>query len=311
MINPRVAGRLRIARVHEDDGRLSPELLTNVGKPRAAKRQRRPGTALLAAASVLLLLLAAAQGYVSWRAQYGFVLSVKHAQLPAMLEALGLDAGAVVFALIALARARLGHSAVIERVLNLACAGGSLTMNLLAADLGSPRAVAVYVLPALLYIAGSDRLIALARHQALGAVASEGSAWRFVATAALYALRLVLAPWPTARGLRQWALDSAPLPSAARPVTAGAVTASVTAPVTPALTAGSQPGAREKRGPRHSGGGPTKKARLLEAYAGHPHYGDRSKVSQVANELAEGAGLQPGTARSYLYSAIDEMREIA
>ena len=35
-------------------------------------------------------------------------------------------------------------------------------MNLLAANLGSPRSVAVYVLPPILYVACSDRLIAVA-----------------------------------------------------------------------------------------------------------------------------------------------------
>ena len=70
-----------------------------------------------------------------------------------MLEALGLDTGAVIFALLGLAHARMGRPARIERALNIACALGSMTMNLLSADLGSPRSVAVYVLPAVLYAA--------------------------------------------------------------------------------------------------------------------------------------------------------------
>jgi hypothetical protein len=296
MIASRVAGRLRVARVHEQDGTLSPELLTNIGggEPRP---KLRPGSVLLAAASVLLLLLAAAQGYVSWRAQYGFVLSVKHAALPSGLEALGLDAGAVVFALIALARARLGHSAVIERVLNLACAAGSLTMNLLAADLGSPRAIAVYVMPSLLYIAGSDRLIAVARHQALGADEASGSSWRFAGAVALYALRLVLAPLETPRGLRLWVLDSTPLPgvtASATPALEAPVTATVTAAITDVGEHAARPSGQE-----------TKKSRLLALYADHPLRGDRGKVSRVASELAEAAGLQAGTARTYLYQELD------
>lgn len=301
MIGSTLAGRLRVVRVHQDDGTLSPELLSNLGVSSEPEptRKRRPGSVLLAAASVLLLALAAAQGYVSWRAQYGFVLSVKGAQLPSALEALGLDAGAVVFALIALARARLGHSAIIERVLNLACAGGSLTMNLLAADLGSPRAVAVYVLPALLYIAGSDRLIALARHHALGegGPASGGSAWRFAGAAALYGLRLVLAPAPTARGLRRWVLDSTPLPAvqvkgsarrADAPAIDGAVTPAITlASQRPSLAAGSS--------------GRSKKAVLLDLYRKHEHAYRRDMASRVAAELAPLAGLQAGSARSYIY----------
>jgi hypothetical protein len=290
--------------VHQDDGTLSPELLTNLGltSEPEPKRKWRPGSVLLVAASVLLLALAAAQGYVSWRAQYGFVLSVKGARLPSALEALGLDAGAVVFALIALARARLGHSAVIERVLNLACAGGSLTMNLLAADLGSPRAVAVYVLPALLYIAGSDRLIALARHHALGDVdlASGGSGWRLAGAAVLYGLRLVLAPAPTARGLRRWVLDSTPLPAvqvsdSARPADAPAIAEAVT----PALTLASQ-----RQSLPAGSSGRSKKAVLLDLYRKHEHAYNREMASRVAAELAPKAGLQAGSARSYIY---DEM----
>ena len=62
-----------------------------------------------------------------------------------MLEALGLDTGAVIFALLALSLARRGRRASVERVLNVGCALGSLAMNLLAADLTSPRSVTVWV----------------------------------------------------------------------------------------------------------------------------------------------------------------------
>ena len=49
----------------------------------------------------------------------------------------------------------------------------------------------------------------------------------------------------------------------------------------------------------------TKKAVLLALYRAHPHYGDRSRASRVAAELAPQADLQPGTARSYLYAELD------
>jgi hypothetical protein len=107
-------------------------------------RERQPGAVLLCCAALLLLGLAAAQGYVSWRAQYGFIFAAKHQGLPSALEALGLDTGAVIFALLGLAHARMGRPARIERTLNIACALGSMTMNLLSADLGSRRSVAVY-----------------------------------------------------------------------------------------------------------------------------------------------------------------------
>ena len=49
----------------------------------------------------------------------------------------------------------------------------------------------------------------------------------------------------------------------------------------------------------------TKKAVLLALYRVHPDYGDRSRASRVAAELAPEAGLQAGTAGSYLYAELD------
>ena len=163
------------------------------------RRQYQPGAVLLCCAALLLLGLAAAQGYVSWRAQYNFVFAAKREHLPSVLEALGLDTGAVIFALLGLAHARMGRPARIERTLNLACAFGSMTMNLLGADLGSPQSVVVYVLPAVLYAACSDRLIATAGH---AAGVRETSVWQVFGTALLYGLRAVVALPSTARGLR-------------------------------------------------------------------------------------------------------------
>src|SRR6266542_154599 len=64
-------------------------------RERTPRGPRKPGT--------VLLVEAAAQGYVSWFAQYGFIRAAKHASLASGLEALGLDTGAVIFALLALA----------------------------------------------------------------------------------------------------------------------------------------------------------------------------------------------------------------
>jgi hypothetical protein len=172
---------------------------------------RRPGAVLLGIASLLLVALAVAQGYVSWRAQFAFIDAAKHARLPSALEALGLDAGAVIFALLALAHARMGRPARIERVLNLACAFGSMTMNLLGADLTSPRSVAVYVLPAVLYAACSDRLITTAGHLA---GVEETSVWRFAGTGAKYGLRAMVALPSTVTGGRRALLAATPLPAA-------------------------------------------------------------------------------------------------
>ena len=92
----------------------------------------------------------------------------------------------------------------------------------------------------------------------------------------LYSLRFALAAPETARGLRRMVLDAALLP------------AHPEEPVPEAI------------GPLR-----TKKAVLLGLYRAHPDYGDRSRASRVAAELAAQAGLQAGTARSYLYAELD------
>ena len=59
-------------------------------------------------------------------------------------------------------------------------------------------------------------------------------------------------------------------------------------------------------GPEATGPPPrTKKAVLLALYRVHPEYGDRGTASRVAAELAPQAGLQAGTARSYVYAELD------
>ncbi len=55
---------------------------------------------------------------------------------------------------------------------------------------------------------------------------------------------------------------------------------------------------------------PTKKAAFLAAYRAHADYGDRAAASRVAAELAPGAGLQAGTARSYAYAELEARAEM-
>lgn len=249
---------------------------------------------LLAAACVLLAALAVAMGIVSWHAQYAFVFAAKHQHAASALEAFGLDAGAVVFSVLGIALARLGRRAVIERALVLACALGSCAMNLLGASLGSPRSVVVYVMPPLLFAAGSDRLIAVIRRSALGRRDDEDgqrSAWVAAGHASLYVLRFVLAPVPTAVGVRRMVLIAAPLPSAAA-VAAGE----------PAKAISSAKPAKAARGPAATG----KQARLLEL-AGKRH--DLAElaladVSRVATDLAAEVELHPGTARRVLLAHV-------
>ena len=217
--------------------------VSNAGQPPRVK-----GGGLLAAASCLLLLLAAAQGYVSFRAQYAFVDHAKHARMPSVLEALGLDTGAVIFALLALSLARRGRRGSVERVLNVACALGSLAMNLLAANLTSPRSVTVWVLPSALYALASDRLIAVVRRwvQASDPAAQtgpEGSAWRAAGGLALWALRLIFDVRGTLAGFRHWVLAVAPVAPGTRAVTRPA------AGQPPALPAGD--GGETGDGPEH------------------------------------------------------------
>jgi hypothetical protein len=288
----------------------------------------RKGAGLLAAASCLLLVLAAAQGYVSFRAQYTFVDHAKHARLPSILEALGLDTGAVTFALLALSLARLGRRGAVERFLNVACALGSLVMNLLAANLTSPRSITVWVLPSVLYALASDRLIAVVRRWVLsqdngGGGAQEGSAWRSFGGLGLWGLRLIFDLPGTLAGFRRWILATAPVAPGIR---AGAP---LSAADLRALFAGSdggrtdQPAERSAADPQHEPSGqaePTtlspspngalargekKREALIRLYercgeVGDPRYGHRAKAAELAGEIAGRIGYHPGTARREL-----------
>ena len=102
------------------------------------------------------------------------------------------------------------------------------------------------------------------------------AAARLTGLVLLYLLRFALAAPETARGLRRMVLDATPLPALPKP--------SAPEMVEPPCT---------------------KKAVLLALYRAHPDYGDRVSASRVAAELAPHAGLQAGTARSYLYAELD------
>ena len=301
--------------------------VSNAGQPPGVK-----GGGLLAAASCLLLLLAAAQGYVSFRAQYAFVDHAKRARVPSVLEALGLDTGAVIFALLALSLARRGRRGSVERVLNVACALGSLAMNLLAANLASPRSVTVWVLPSALYALASDRLIAVVRRwvQASDPAAQtgpEGSAWRTAGGLALWTLRLIFDVRGTLAGFRHWVLAVAPVapgiramtpPAAGQPAALpagdgsetggpahGAEPSPASPPVQPQPQAQAGPPLRDVPSHQRLAPGETKRAALIRLYersgeAGDPRYGDRAKAAALASEIAGRIGYHPGTARREL-----------
>ena len=202
-----------------------------------------------------------------------------------MIEAMLLDLGMIVFTLPALGLSRAGKPARAERALILACAAASAYMNVAAADVASPRSVTAYAVAPVALAVVVDRVVAVIRRHVLADC--EPSAWNTVGRAAaataritglivLYCLRFALAAPETARGLGRIVLDAAPLP--ARP----------------------EPAAPEAAEPAR-----TKKALLLALYRSHPDYGNRGTASQVAAELAPQAGLQAGTARSYLYAELD------
>ncbi len=270
------------------------------GSPKAKdKPGRPPGSVLVSAAAVLLGLLAVGLFVVSLSAQYQFVLAQKHTAAPAVIEAVALDVGMVIFSLLALGLARAGQPARTERGLIIACAAGSAAMNYAAANDGSPRSVAAYVLPPVFLAVVVDRVIAVVRRHVLGD--GERSAWTGFGRVTLYLLRFVLAMPSTATGMRRQVLVLTPLPEAAH--------AEVAAPDVAASAAITTAPPVRPPGPRKT----SKRAQLIEAYEAlngtDVRYGDRSKASQVAKELATEAGMQWGSARSVLYRHLDARAE--
>jgi hypothetical protein len=184
---------------------------------------REPGSMFISAATAALGVEAAGLLYVSFAAQYAYVLSQKPGQRPASaIEALMLDSGMIIFSFLALGLARKGLSSRTERALILTCAGLSAAMNYAASDTASWRSVAVYVIAPVFLAMITDRVIASVRRHVLGL--TETSAWttlgrglaavaRTGTTILLYLLRFALAPASTATGLRCWLLAATPLPS--------------------------------------------------------------------------------------------------
>jgi hypothetical protein len=249
---------------------------------RRAGTRRAPGSALIAVAAWLLVLIGGGALFVSFSAQYAYILAVRRQDAASVIEALLLDLLMIVFTLLALGLSRAGQPARTERSLILLCAAASAYMNVSAAMLASARSVAAYAIAPIALAVVVDRVVAVIhRHVLAGA---QPSAWITVGRAAaataritglilLYCLRFALAASETARGLRRLVLDAAPLP---------------------------EPTALEAIEPAR-----TKKAILLALYRAHPDYGNRGRASRVAAELAPQAGLQAGTARSYLYAELD------
>jgi hypothetical protein len=301
---PRGPGLFEIARANGE------RAVTNIRRLADREYEPRPGRGLINTATVLLGLLGAGLFAVSLAAQYRYVFVVKHQAVPAMIEAIGLDAAMIVFSLLGLGLARAGQSAYVERVLIIACSSGSAAMNYAAASAISWRSVAAYMMPPILLAIVVDRVIAVVRRHILGD--SERSAWfmagrvtvaalAIFARIALYGLRLILAPASTSTGLRRWVLIATPLPeSAPRPQLP---------PADDQADEDTGDGGDGSGGPDDDPEPPataSKKARFRWHYLRHPDYGDRAKASQAAAALAPKVGLSPGTARAYAYEILGE-----
>src|SRR3984957_17812812 len=110
-------------------------LITNVR--RLAGTGRTPGSVLIAVAAWLLALIGGGALFVSFNAQYVYILAVRRQDAVSVIEALLLDLLMIVFTLLALGLSRAGQSARVERVLMLVCAAASSYLNVSAADVAS------------------------------------------------------------------------------------------------------------------------------------------------------------------------------
>jgi hypothetical protein len=216
-----MAGGPGLYEVTEPDGT---RWITNLTR-KVGDRETPPGRRLVNTAAVLLGLLDAGLFAVSLAAQYQYIFHAKHQSWPAIIEAVALDAGMVIFSLLALGLARGRQSAPVERALIVVCALGSAAMNYGAADVSSARSVAAYVMPPVFLAIVTDRVIAVVRRHMLG-MEAERSAWAVIGRLALavlaaagktvlYGLRLVLAPRSTLSGARTLVLIATPLPGTA------------------------------------------------------------------------------------------------
>lgn len=253
-------------------------------------------------ATVLLGLLAVGMLVVSLAAQYRYLMAERHQAVPAAIEALGLDVAMTVFSLLALALAWRGLSARIERALVVVCALGSAGMNLAAANGGSPRSIAAFVMPPLLLAITVDRVVAVVRRHVLGD--TESSAWAGAGRVALYGLRFVLALPSTASGLRRQVLIMTPLPGTAAVSPAPDVPAVAAAPASASAgTPATDPDPEPQVKTTGRGQATSKTARFLALV--EERYGDLAsvnpvKVARIAADLAPEVGLNVGAARSAL-----------
>src|ERR1700761_4703051 len=202
--------------------------LTNVRRlaGRDGRSPRKPGTILIAAATWLLGLIGAGALFVSFAGQLRYVLAERGQLTPSLVESGLLDAAMLTLTLLAIGLARAGKPAKVTRLLIVTFAASSAAMNLGPANLGSPRSVAVWVAPPVILAVVVDQVVVTIRRHYLNI--DEASVWavaghalvvtaKAFAMVLLYLLRLILAPGPTAGGLRRWVLALTPLPAIEAP----------------------------------------------------------------------------------------------
>jgi hypothetical protein len=224
------------------------------------------------------------------------------------LEAAIPDAAALVFACLGVALALHGRRAIKARLLNVASAGASVFMNVIAAAPGW-RDLAVWAMPPAAYALASDTLIGVVRtgvivRQGPAVLAEEVTLLALAGGAALWLLRLSMAPASTLAGFRAWVIEECPVAPgrrALRLIDAGA----------PAAVAGEAPGIAVEgttSPPRENGpGGGTKTARFLALVT--QRHGPLAaislgSVSQISATVAPQVDLNTGAARAALRRAV-------
>jgi hypothetical protein len=309
----------------------------NTGVPAELRYQHaRPGRpqVWLLAAACGLGVLAGAAATVSYVAQYRLADAARHLALAAALEAAIPDAAALVFACLGVALALQGRRAIRARLLNVASAGASVFMNVIAAAPGW-RNVAVWAMPPAAYALASDTLIGVVRtstvdrRQDAGGPgrAAEVSLLAVLGGLALWLLRLSLAPRSTTAGFRAWVVEECPVAPgrrATRPADPGrpgddlpddrtTANGSSHERRTARTAAGGPPAGTGalSRSPRPAGrvplGGATKTARFLALVAEEhgPLAGiPVASVAQICAVSAPLVGLNTGSARTALRRAV-------
>jgi hypothetical protein len=272
--------------------------------------------AWLRGAMLALAALAAAAAAVSFEAQYVMVASVKHSAVIAALEAAIPDVGALIFAALGIALALHGKRAIRARTLNVACVGISLAMNALASAPGW-RDMAIWVMPSALYALASDTLIGVIRAWALARKRDRGETLAdddttplaILGGAALWLLRLALAPPSTLGGFRAWVVEECPVAPGRKG--APALPVSPNAPALPPPSPNGHEGiARTRRRRQRRDGRAGKQDRLIALATKRYDLTaiDLGRLAPIARQLAAEIGLHPGTARRVLRSHVQALQ---